>query len=69
MPTVIATAAPSRIPRYGPSRSRNARAGDEDAEEDGQAAEARHGAQVHAPLLAGLVDDAEDARHAPDRRA
>ena len=37
-------------------------------EEDCEPAEPRHGPQVHPPRLARLVDDAEDAGDAADRR-
>ena len=45
---------------------RGTRARDEDPEEDRESAEPRHGAEVHAPRLAQLVDDTEDARDAAD---
>ena len=41
---------------------------DEDAEEEREPAEPRHRARVRAALVAGPLDDAEQARHPADRR-
>ena len=66
-PTHVATAAPSRMPRYGPSSSMNASAGTKIPSRSAMPAEAGDRPDVHAPPLTRLVDDAEDAREAPDR--
>ena len=67
MPTTVATAAPSRMPRYGPVERQECERRHEHGEEQREAAEPRDRPAVHPALLpARLVDDAEEARDAAD---
>ena len=67
-PTVVATAAPSRMPRIWLSSCEERERRDEDPEEEREPAEPRHAARRLAASVLGPVDDAEQARHAADGR-
>ena len=65
-PTVTATRGAEQEPAHLAAQSEERERGHEDAEEEREAAEARHGRRFEPPP-AGPVDDAEQPRHPADR--
>ena len=66
-PTVVASAAPSSSPRVPLSELEERERRDDEAEEEREPAEARHGERL-TRRPPGPVDDAEQPRHPADRR-